>query len=202
MEAPREITKPKILIGEGIEEVRFFQAMLKHLGIEDILVEEYSGKQKLSSFIKNLPLRPGFSRVVSLGVTRDADDNAETAFQNICGALTHAKLPTPAMSGKSEGNNPKVSAFVLPDGKSQGMLEDLCLRSVQFDLATQCVEEYLNCAQEKTGRQISNLSKARVRVWLASQTRPDLRLGEAAEKGYWQWDDQAFDQIKDFLVNL
>ena len=201
-ESPLEISKPKLLIGEGVEELRFFSAMLKHLNINDTLVEEYGGKHRLSSFIKNLPLRPGFSSVLSLGVTRDADESAESAFLSVCGALERAKLPVPARLGQPEGNDLRVSVFILPDGQSPGMLEDLCLRAVRGDPAMHCVDEYMKCVNENAGRLPSSISKARVRVWLASQTRPDLRLGEAADQGYWPWDVEVFEQIQQFVQNL
>ena len=53
-EAPREISKPKLLIGEGWEEVYFFSALLNRLGLNDIQVEQYGGKAKLSPYLRNL----------------------------------------------------------------------------------------------------------------------------------------------------
>jgi len=38
------ITKEKLLLGEGIEEVRFFNALLAHLGITNVQVDQYGGK--------------------------------------------------------------------------------------------------------------------------------------------------------------
>ena len=201
-EAPLEISKPKLLIGEGVEEVRFFQAMLRHLGIEDILVEQYGGKQKLASFIKSLPVRPGFASLASIGVTRDADESADDALQSVSDALERAELPAPRTYGKAVGASPRVDVFILPDGASEGMLEDLCLRAVQSDPAMPCVDEYMKCVNANAPRQTSSVSKARVRVWLASRTRPDLRLGEAADQGYWPWAADEFDQIKQFVQSL
>jgi len=44
---PTQISKPKLLIGEGLEEVLFFNALLSYLKISDVQVEQYGGKQKL-----------------------------------------------------------------------------------------------------------------------------------------------------------
>ena len=96
----------------------------------------------------------------------------------------------------------RVEVFVLPDGQSAGMLEDLCLRSVQADPGIACVAEYFECIRRDTQRQPIAMSKARVHAWLASQARPDLRLGEAAAQGYWPWENPAFDLIKGFLLRL
>jgi hypothetical protein len=73
---PLSLTKPKLLLGEGIEEVRFFHALLLRLGISDVQVESYNGKDHLASYLKSLPKIPGFDALVSLGVTRDADLDA------------------------------------------------------------------------------------------------------------------------------
>jgi hypothetical protein len=68
------ITKPKILIGEGNDELRFFQSFLKHLNIDDVMVKSYQGKDSLSTYLKTLTVRPDFSQLVSIGITRDTDD--------------------------------------------------------------------------------------------------------------------------------
>ena len=92
--------------------------------------------------------------------------------------------------------------FILPGGKNPGMLEDLCLKSAESDLAMICVDEYLACVLDRSGRRADNPSKARVYAWLASNEKADLRLGEAAEAGLWPWTSTAFDELKAFLRNL
>jgi hypothetical protein len=42
---PQALSKPKLLIGEGKEEVDFFTAFLNHLNISNVQVEQYGGKQ-------------------------------------------------------------------------------------------------------------------------------------------------------------
>ncbi len=41
---PQTISQPKLLLGEGKDEVLFFSALLKHLQIKDIQVVQYGGK--------------------------------------------------------------------------------------------------------------------------------------------------------------
>ena len=45
----------------------------------------------------------------------------------------------------------------------------------------------------------NNLSKARVQAFLSSRIEPGKRLGEAAEAGYWPFNNPVFNPIKDFL---
>jgi hypothetical protein len=196
------LSKPKLLIGEGKEEVDFFTAFLTHLNISNVQVEQYRGKQGLASYLKTLVVRPGYLNVVSLGITRDADNSAQSAFQSVCGSLQRASLPVPSQPGEVVGDNPQVSVMILPDGQNKGMLEDLCLAAVEADPVLQCVDEYFNCVYTTVGREPNNIAKARVHAWLASQIEPDKRLGEAAKAGYWPWDSPGFDRLKQFLQAL
>ena len=61
--APRPIAATRILLGEGKEEELFLQALLKHLGIAGVQVENYEGKPKLAPYLRALKNRPGFAQV-------------------------------------------------------------------------------------------------------------------------------------------
>ena len=199
---PQALSKPKLLIGEGKEEVDFFTAFLTHLNITDVQVEQYGGKQELPSYLKTLVVRPDYQNVVSLGITRDADNSAQSAFQSVCSSLNRASLPVPSQPGEIVGDTPQVSVMILPDGQNKGMLEDLCLAAVEIDPVLQCVDEYLNCVYRTVGREPNNMAKARVHAWLSSQIEPDKRLGEAAKADYLPWDSPGFDRLKQFLQAL
>jgi Protein of unknown function (DUF3226) len=198
-----QITKPKLLLGEGVDEVRFFGAYLAHLNITDIQVAQYAGKSRLAAFLQTLvtPI-PGFSGLVSLGITRDADDNPTGAFQSVSAALQSARLPVPAAHGQSAGSSPRVHVFILPDGITPGMLESLCLESVRGNSAFPCLTSYFQCVLRAAARQPTNVAKAFLHAWLASEVIPDKRLGEAAEAGYWPWGSPAFNELKGFLTSL
>lgn len=199
--APGRIEGTKLLIGEGIEDQRFLQAMLRHLGIDDIQVEQYGGKHKLAGYLKALALRSDYSNVTVIGITRDADGDAADAFRSVRDALGELGLPTPREHGAIADGEPKVGTFIFPDGVSPGMLEDLCFQSVEDDPTADCVRQFFKCVAT-VGRTPENMSKARVHAWLAAQEPPDKRLAEAAEKDYWPWDNVAFDDLKKFLRSL
>jgi hypothetical protein len=196
------LSKPKLLIGEGKEEVDFFTAFLSHLNISNIQVEQYGGKQGLSRYLQTLVVRPGDLDIVSLGITRDADNSAQSAFQSVCSSLNSASLPIPSKPGEIAGDIPQVSVMILPDGQTSGMLENLCLTAVETDPVLQCVDEYLECVYKTSGRKPNNMAKARVHAWLSSQIEPDKRLGEAAKAGYLPWNSPGFDSLKQFLQAL
>ncbi len=84
------------------------------------------------------------------------------------------------------------------------MMEDVCLNSVADDPVMECVEQYFACVGQTNiqgPRQVWR-SKARVHAFLASRDRPDLRLGEAAERGIWRFDSEAFRPLIDLLRML
>ncbi len=201
---PLTITEKKLLLGEGKDEVRFFNALLAHLGISDIQVTDYGGKTRLKDYLEALAQTPGFGGLASLAITRDSDTDAAATFASVRDALANVALPVPSSHGQLAGTNPKVGVWILPDGNSPGMLEDLCMASVQTDLAVSCVDEYFQCVQNRAARQPNHAAKAKARlhVWLASQIEPDKRLGEAAEKGYWPWNATVFQPLIQFLQAL
>ncbi|HEY9701857.1 MAG TPA: DUF3226 domain-containing protein [Allocoleopsis sp.] len=200
-----QITKHKLLIGEGIEEEELFKELLKKMSInQDIAINSYGGKNNLINYLETLQLIPGFDNLESLGITRDADNSIQSAFQSVCSALNKYNLPTPKNLNNPIANNGilKISLFFLPDNKNNGMLEDLCLQSVANAPGILCVENYLQCIQESTNRQPKNIAKAKVHAWLSSQIEPDKRLGEGAKKGYWDFNNLAFAPLKQFILSL
>jgi hypothetical protein len=145
---------------------------------------------------------PHFSNIISLGVVRDADTDSDSAFQSIRSALESVNLPVPKKQLEPIGNKPKVSVMILPGEGKPGMLEDLCLMSVSLDPSMACVHEYCQCIQQKGLSMPKNLSKSKVQVFLASREETGKRLGEAALAGYWPLDNESFDNVKKFLVQL
>jgi hypothetical protein len=205
MPAPRQtvpFTSPKVLIGEGKDEVNFFTALLAHLQLTDFQVEEYGGKGNLTKYLREFSVRPGRQQVVALAITRDADGDVGQVFQSIGTLLTYNQLPAPSAAGQIIAGSPRVGVFILPDNRRPGTLEDLCLDAVQGDGAMKCVQDYFNCVIQNTPRHPKPIAKAQLHAWLASQVDPDLRLGEAALRGIWPWSAQAFQPLIQFLQVL
>lgn len=198
---PAPLSEKKLLLGEGKDEVNFFIAILKNLGITGVQVEGYGGKHKLGDYLETLAVRHGFASLVAIGVTRDADASAAAAYESALASLGRAALQRPPALGSFSEGEPRIGVYIFPGCVRAGMLEDLCLASVARDPATPCLDEFIGCI-ESAGCHPNNPSKARVHAWLASRLEPDKRLGEAALKRYWPWDDPAFDPLKTFLRNL
>ncbi len=200
---PLRIQHPRLLLGEGKDEVAFFEALLKHLGIDGVQVEDYQGKGKLRDYLGTLPLRPDYRLVDAVAITRDADDEPEAAWRAVVDAMS-AKLGciTPGPGTFSAGR-PRVGALVLPGPNLPGSLEDVCLDSIGQHPARDCVEEFLACASRQgLAPAEGQRGKARLQAWLAVQPRPGRRLGEAARDGLWNFDSPALTELRQFLADL
>ncbi len=198
------ITYPKLLVVEGQDAFQFFKALLRHMRLLDqIEIRNFGGVRDIRTYLRTLVETPGFIQVVtSLGVVRDAETQAESAFKSVCDALKETRLSVPQGPMAIADGSPKVSVYLLPDCTNPGMLETLCLQSVSNDPAMFCIEEYFQCLQRQGLPLPDHMPKARVHTFLSSRKAPNLLLGQAAHEGYWPWDSSVFDQVKQFLQAL
>ncbi len=196
------IDSPKLLLVEGVDEVRVFGALAKTLGIEDIQIESYNGRDNLRGALKALPQIAGYRTLKSVGIVTDADQSASDAARRVRGALAAASLPVPdAPLDRACDGNMLVCYLILPHDSDSGALEDVCLKSVATDPVMSCVDDFFDCIARAPsgGPNPVWMSKARVHAYLASRKRPDRRLGEAADRGVWQFDAPAFAPLKSLL---
>ena len=206
----------KLLLVEGNDDLRFFQAMSRHWGITDVAVSSYNGKPNLGNDLSARVRGPGFQTVSSLGIVREADDSSRSAFDSVVGSLRRARLPTPDVPiAPIERDGLRISVLILPPDYEQGELENVCLEFIEISQEMQCVENYLTCQNSlELGIASSQIAKARLHSYLAAgpiyaseggqldRRRPALRLGEAADAGVWDWASPAFAKIVSFLRSL
>ena len=195
------IENPKLLLVEGIDEVRLFEALAKDIGAEDVQIRDYQGKDNLRRFLGVLPRIQRYLDLESIGVTRDADENSDNAAESVRDALGAAALPVPN-SPLESANDGRIAVryLIIPHGET-GALEVVCLASVAEDPAMTCVQSYFDCIERSAldGPREKWMVKARVHAFLSSRENPALRLGEAAERGVWSFDAPAFDPLKSVL---
>ena len=167
---PKTIQKPKVVVVEGHDEVQFVGALVLFLGLKDIQIERMNGRDNLGPTIKELLVRPGHARLVSIGIMMDADNDPQAALQRMQHALRGAHLPTPEAPLCQVGDRPRVVIAVIPSIDRCGMLEDLCLDGAADDPAMVCVNGYFDClaGTEHLPNQV-RIAKGRVRTFLASR---------------------------------
>ena len=204
MAAALQIEQPKQVLVEGNDDVRLFRALAKHLGISDIQVNQYGGRDNLRPFIRTFGVLAEFANVKALAIVADANSDRNRAEQRIREALSAADLPSPRrpLQALSQGSL-RVCYLVVPHGAKSGMIEDVCLDSVESDPATDCVDRYFECLKQanRVPKEV-RMAKARLHAFLASREEPHLRLGEAADKGIWDFEADAFRPLKDLLELL
>ena len=190
------------LLVEGRDEELFFGALLRELGINDVQVQNCRGKDNLSIVLWEIAQDPDIHLINSIGIVRDADLSANGAFQSVQSALRRSNLPVPTRMLQSTAGNPSLSVFIMPDNASNGALEQLCLSALVDDPAMPCVEDFLKCIGDRVSEPPRDQQKARIHAFLASREDPELRLGEAAQRGYIDWNHPAFAQLSRFLQSL
>jgi hypothetical protein len=189
----------KFVFCEGLDDVAVVKGLAAQARIDGLRVEPYQGKDQLRDFLRKVKTRPEFSRneVAAIAILRDADNSMKASFQSVCDALGANGFPAPEANGVFASGQPKVGVFVV-GLNGRGMIEDLCLESVSGKRAFRCVDEYFNCVRRNSDRAAFS-SKAKVRVWMSSQVDFDIRVGLAAQKGYWPLENKVFEPLRVFL---
>jgi len=193
-----EPDKPHLLIVEGKDEENLFQKFIEIMNIANLQVLGIGGKNELRRNLELVVNDPLFRKIQTISVIRDADDDPRAAFQSVRDALKHYKLAAPPKPLELAPGRPMVQVMILPDAKNKGALETICMESVKNDPATACVEKYIECL-EKTGIPLPRKDKSRANAFISSREYPDCRVGESAQKGYWNLRSRAFKPIKTFL---
>ena len=205
-----EIKKPKQLLVEGNDQQNFFEAFVRHLSLEiDIQVQDFKSVTQLRGYLLGFPGVPDFDSVTSLGIVRDAEKSALSAFQsvqdsirNVNNNVENANLPVPTKARERQSGNPDVSVLILPDEGSPGMLETLLCRTFEGSEVDRCIDDFFACAEASPNTSIKNPDKARAFAYLTTKPNPHHSVGVAAQQSVWNLDDDAFEGVRDFLKTL
>ena len=198
---PKSIREKKVLAVEGKDEVNFFEALLKHLGIASFEIRDVGGKDKFKKKLPALVHTSGFSDVEVLVVVRDAEGDADAAFGSVRNVLRSQKLEPPDRMNQFSNGNPRIGVFIMPGNSDTGMLEDLCLKTVEEHPAMKCVNAFTDCASVlKDPPKI--MAKAKAQVFLAAMSDIANSVGVGAQKGHWNFDSDELDNLRSFIDNL
>ena len=194
--APQAIKLEKLLLTEGKSPSNLFEALAKEIGLSDIIeIRDFRGVSELAKYLKTLAATAEMQTIVkSLGIVRDAEKDAQSAKQSVQSAISGSNLPTSIT----------VNVHILPDETNPGMLETLCMKSVEKTAVFPCVESFFECIAEKgiVLPEGIHRDKHRAQVYLATCSESQLYPGYAARKGIWPLSDPAYDAAKAFLKSL
>ena len=201
-----ELTADRLLLVEGKDEVNLLGRLIK-----DCLKDDGQGIQILDVGSKD-NFRPNLRGIKvaaqarptlrSIGVIRDADDNANGSFDSVCGSLRSAGYEPPAAHAEFSDATPSIGVFIVPDGSQSGAIETLCRRSVEGEDAAKCADEYMECLKTHDALQSKNADKTFTHAYLAAMRDPVARVGEGAQQGVWDFQSPAFDALSQFVRDL
>lgn len=208
---PTTISAETLLLVEGNDHRNFFEAFSKHLGISQMNIEDFGGVSQLSEYLSALVKSREFARVRRLGIVRDAEDSARSAFQSVCSALgkanralselDRANLVLPDTVGIVADGCPAVSVLVVPDDGA-GMLETVLAGSFAGTREDNCIDRFFECVYPDGRKMQRRPEKARTTAYLATTPDPHVSVGVAAKKRVWDFDHDAFRKIREFLSRL
>ncbi len=198
------IKKQKILLVEGKDEVRFFEALFKAKDIQNVQIIDCGGIYKFKKDFPTLKNTSEFNKVTSLAIIQDANNEGpQRRFESICSTLKKCDLSTPTQIGSFTSTNPKIGVFILPDGKNKGMLETLCLSIVESKDINKCIDDFMDCmGKNLKSKPPKNSDKAKLHAYLATMEEDTPSLGVATQKGYWNLNSDKLKPLLDFLQKL
>lgn len=212
--APRnEIVKAKLLLVEGADAFHFFISALEAFGVDDVQVIDFGGIRELTLNLKILPALPGYERVTTIVIARDAETDPIAAVKSVKKSLKQASLPVPGNSFEFTNKTPRVAFMIFPgfgaddasvDQNSllNGTLEDLCLNIVKDCSTFECVDQYVQCLQTE-GHEITRLHKTKLHTYLSGKNDfVGLKIGEASKAGAWDWDHKSLYKFKAIITTM
>ena len=199
MAGETRITNDYVILVEGKDEQNFFPALADARQLPLVQFLPYNGKSELGPLLRTLPKLPDFARVRGLGVTRDADDSFQGAYESVTALLRSARLPVPAGELTAAQGKPVTAVFILPGGQQPGALEDTLLASVNGLPTLLLVEDFVARVEQLRNAALSEAAKAKVRSYMAVQDPSHDLLGASAKAGVWPLTNAAFDGIETLI---
>jgi len=200
---PIKIDSDRLLLCEGKATLLVLGPLCRHFEIRGFQPIDFGSKDNFRKFMEDVTLLPGFaSRVQTVGIVRDAETSSAAAFTAVREALAALSIPAPSAPGEIVAGPPRVGVFILPDNTGDGMIETLCVRSVEEDPAFACLNIFFECVRERLGSLPSNIHKARAQAFLATRREVEYHVGRAADRGVWNFRHDVFEPLVTFLRGL
>lgn len=207
MSGPIQIISDKLLLVEGKDEENLCKKFFDFLDIPNSSYQiiDIGGKDQFRKKLPTLILVSNFSVVKKIGIIRDADDNAISAFDSIKDTLKRCNLLVPKKLNSivHKKEEPSVIVYIQPNNTDSGAIENLCLDSIEDKQVTECIDEFFECFK-KDNVEYKKLAKRKVQVYLSTLPNSKIfpSIGLAALAGYWDFSHAAFAQYEQFLKDF
>jgi hypothetical protein len=171
------------------------------------------GSHDLRRFLALIQAMEGYDSVDTIVFARDAETDGARAEESVKYHFRTAGLPEPDHAFELTETAPRCGYMVFPGTRTPdttgatslapGTLEDLCISSVSDDPLLTCVDSYIACAQQISGKPVIHVHKARLYAYLACKKDwAGLKLSEAARAGAWPWEHEVFAPFKLLIQSM
>ena len=206
---PIAIKKKKIILVEGADAYNFFLWASQAFGAHDIQVLNFGGIDDLGQYLKTFNELPGYEKVNTILIGRDAEENPDGAQRSIKTALKKNGFAVPKKPFAFVEDKHRVAFMLFPGFESgsegskllSGTLEDLCLSTTEDALIHECVKSYVDCLS-LNGVELNQLHKTRLHAYLAGKKYVGLKIGEAARAGAWDWNHPKLNLLRRIIKEM
>ena len=196
------VSKTVLLLVEGLDDAKYFGAMLNHLDITEVQIIKLQGVSNLPTVLATLRRASGFEDVRRIGIIRDADISKNSALESVKSSLRSSGFSVSSHAKEDSISVPEVRVFIPSREDGSGMLESLICDTLSGKDVWVCVEEFIKCARSICGVKETKIDKVRVNTYLSTMESPTVSIGDAASKGYWNFDHPALQELCRFLTDL
>jgi len=204
---------PALLLCEGIDEKNFLIAYINYLltldpVFDNIEVLNYGGISDLNNYLKTISQQDKFENVKSIAIIRDSETDWNAAVQSLESSINN--------SGINRNLFSDIPYYLFPmqgdNGNWQnGTLEDLCLIILNLSSTDAFVNEntirlsqlYIKNLENENFDTFPRRHKNLLHSYFSGTNNfVDLKIGEAARAGAFDWSHQNLQQLNNFLMIL
>ena len=179
-----------VLLVEGKDDQHVVWSLMEHYQVPEVFkVVDCDG---IDNLLQELSLRLTTPTMYkSIGVVMDVDVNLQSRFNSFCRILSKTGKydllqMTPQMGGtvidSVDENYPVIGLWLMPDNRSNGMLEDLVMTLADSDdELMKEADSVLNSIEERKINRYASVhrSKSKTHTFLAWQEEPGKPMGQA-----------------------
>ncbi|WP_410376014.1 DUF3226 domain-containing protein [Enterobacter sp. CPE_E331] len=207
------LLKSKVLFVEGMDEVNFFNALLKKIELDgDYQVVDFKGKSQMGDFISMMSKTESFNEnVTSIAIIRDADNNFDSVANEIKYTLKSVFSAKSIENGEvKEFEDINIGFYIMPGPGKNGELEDLVLSSLQeneiFSEVCVYLEKLKTITKPANEQSIFSYprkeSKAKLQIYFSSMKESDPRMGLSAQRSYVDFKHTSFEDLIRFIKSM
>ena len=202
-----------LLVCEGGWDVAFLKAMATQMELAAHPVSVENKQNFRPRIVGNIKNDPNFRQLRAFGVILDANDNGDNPAERTLDQINevmrvcfgaNANFLGHGEVKRLESGDLAVGAFVMPNGKCDGELENLLLGSARkrHPEIMGCVGKFRDCVRSNAEAEWKKESKKALQSLLSGFAEHCPDLSAALKQGIVNPDDDAFTELREFLRKL